>query len=158
MKGFTASAPFRSILPKYFINYDAGCSSAEARKDTTLWRRTFLRRCEPLMHVQPHREIYAGGRLKSEHVWTAVIVLSSVSSFSGLRHCRYCLSPGILARVEIRKESRATRKAFFMISTKKRFEQRIKRHIISCKFFYNEWIHVRSLTLFFYTAVILLLS
>lgn len=60
---------------------------------------------------------YAGGRLKSERVWTAVIVLSSVFSFSALRHCRYCLSTGI--SVQIRSESRAMRKAFFTTSLKK---------------------------------------
>lgn len=60
---------------------------------------------------------YAGGRLKSERVWTAVIVLSSVFSFSALRHCRYYLSTGISVR--IRSESKATRKAFFTTSPKK---------------------------------------
>lgn len=72
----------------------------------------------PLRTANASYTRYAGGRFKSEHVWTAVIVLSSVSSFFVLRHCRCCLSTGI--SVQIRSEPKATRKAFFTTSMKKR--------------------------------------
>jgi len=73
MKGFAASASFRGTFSNI---YYFRCRMSFGRKgyDTTEAHFPSLRTanaCAAASHTR-----YAGGRLKSEHVWTAVIVFS----------------------------------------------------------------------------------
>ena len=103
-----------------FIISDAGCPPVKARKDTTLRRRIFLRRCEPLMHMQPHpiRDMPAV-------VWSLnMFEQRSLSCLQFLRFLFFVSAATQHSNLGSDKKRVKKRKAFFMTSKKKHFEQR----------------------------------